>query len=303
MLNKMVRNFLIGFLHVLIVFSAYPVIASDLPEMPAYMKHSGAADEETCWNAYVGFMRDGDVEQLKMIFTFLGKGSTPKRSELCYQRLFGLKVGKSEEIEGFNEEIKAKRKEFREKLLNLVHGDNAAAKTYAIEAVNSKYFGFQGSELSDDEKKFIATFMPKDTSKMSADEIVEEGNAGDGSVKDRMIKALIKKQALWTKIKEVALDWAETSDATRTVVLEGVFESRYGLSDFQSQALELLEKYALLGNGKAFEIMRTKIGMQQIKEIAKKPEVIEAARTNNINGATEGWETFLRDHGLIDAES
>lgn len=301
MLNKIVRNFLIGFLHIIIMIAAFPVIASDLSDMPAYMKHSGAPDEQTCWDAYVGFMHGGDTGQLKMIFTFLGKGSTPKRSELCYQRLFGLKVGKGEEIEAFNEEIKGNRNAFREKLLNLVHGDNAKAKTYVIEAVSSKYFGFQESELNEDEKAFIATFMPKDTSKMSVDEIVEEGNAGDASVKDHMIKALIKKHAN-AKIKEVALDWAETSDATRTVVLEGVFETRYGLKDFQGQALELLEKYALLGNGKAFEIIRTKIGMQQIKVIAKKPEVIEAAKANNINGAVGGWEAFLKAHG-IDTDS
>ena len=96
--------------------------------------------------------------------------------------------------------------------------------------------------------------------------------------------------------------WAETSDESRRVVLEGIFETRYGLGtpENQAHALHLLEQYALAGNGKAFEIMRTKIAMPQIKDIAKKPEIIAAADTHGIDSAIGGWKAFLISKKVIE---
>jgi hypothetical protein len=160
-----------------------------------------------------------------------------------------------------------------------------------------------------------STFAPPAISHVTVAELISQGNAGDGLVKDRNITQLvsliavndtrdaatlaqIRKDAI-AAVKEVALKWAETSDRARTIVLEGIFETRYGLQIYQAQALPLLEKYALAGNGKAFEIMRTKIAMPSVKEIAKKSDVIAAADAHHIDSAVGGWSAFLKAHRLI----
>ena len=294
MLGKEVRNFLISVISAIPMLFAHSVSASVSPDMPEYMKITNSPDEASCWEAYAGFMESGADAFLSMIFTVPGRGSVSVRSELCYQKLFGLKEGYPE----FDVKIKATRKEFRELLLPLAATGNKLARRYAIEAVENKYLGFQPSELSADDYHLIAEFMPKSDSAKSGEELVVEGESGDASIKDRIIMALVSKNA-GTQIKEVALRWAKTSDKTRSVLLSGVFESRYGLNEYQPRALELLEEFALQGNSKAFEIMRTKIGIAPVAEIAKKAAVIAAADEHNIDSAVGGWRSFLISKGVL----
>ncbi|MBY0282290.1 MAG: hypothetical protein K2W94_09110 [Alphaproteobacteria bacterium] len=292
MLTKNVRNFLIGIVFIIPMLLVHPVCNAG--ELPADMKLSNTADDLDCWRVYRAFL-GRNVENLRLIFTFEGKGSTPARSELCYQRLFGFKVGHTE----FDTAVRERRREFRETLLVLASTGNEIAKSYAIEAVQKKYLGFQDSEITPADREHIMAFMPRADSDKTPAELVLEGESGDEAVKNRVINILVQKNAL-PQIKDVALRWAETSDRARTIVLEGIFETKYGLRtpENQGQALALLEKYALTGNGKAFEIMRTKIGIPPIKDIAKKPAVIAATDAHHINGAVGGWRAFLTSHGV-----
>lgn len=103
------------------------------------------------------------------------------------------------------------------------------------------------------------------------------------------------------QIQGVVLKWAETSHAVPALVLKSIFKGEgYDLKFLQPIALNLLEIRARKGDDTAFDIMRAKIGIPQIKTIAIKPEVIAAADIAGIDIATGGWTAFLRAKGVLE---
>lgn len=95
--------------------------------------------------------------------------------------------------------------------------------------------------------------------------------------------------------KQTALAWKDASEVARRIILEGIFEDAYSgiFVSLQGQALVLLKEFALKGSGKAFDILRTKISIPQVHQIATNRAVITAANTHKIDSATGGWEAFL----------
>ena len=268
-------------------------VASSVGGMPEHMKFSESKDERTCWEAYQKFMDFGDVSTLPMIFTKEGSQVGGRSgSPLCYNRLFGLKeptkeIGK-DRVDPANDKIRKMRIGFREKLLEIAQAggdDQRIAQKYVREAYSKHYPGFQKSEI-EDEAAFEAMLAS-----WPVEEVGEEAK----------LKDLINKGKL-AEMVPIALRLAdEGSNYAQTVVLQGIFEGMYGgkFIKFQSQALELLEKYALLGSREAFKIMQQKINIPQVKVIASKPEVIAAANRAKIDDVVGGWESFLRAKGVI----
>ena len=72
-------------------------------------------------------------------------------------------------------------------------------------------------------------------------------------------------------------------------------------------ALDVIRRIAILGNVNAFKFMKTKIGMPDVKVIAKDPAVIETSKAYPLTGPIAGivnpdgdWEGFLRAKGIIE---